>query len=311
AAAAAAGLAWLVVLILHGLGGYTMNDLPFYFTPWDYLLNNVQALWKVLEIFGANFDGLSGIWFALALLHLVGVAAVGWALARAARNYARVALVDLVLAVAIALNVVLYLLTNAADLAAHEVAVIVPYGAALTARMLVPATGPARRIGASRWVRASRRIRASRRVRVAGLVAGIAVLAGYTAGLGYEISQPSAAPPPDTVLTSWLAGHHLTYGLSGYWTSSSVTVDSGNHVQVRALRIADLSPDLWMSEPGWFDPALHDANFVVLDSQPGNFSYFEPIGLISLYFGTPARVYSFGPFTVLVFDKNLLRDLPG
>ena len=128
---------------------------------------------------------------------------------------------------------------------------------------------------------------------------------------GYEISQPSAVPPPDTVVASWLAAHHLTYGLSGYWTSSSVTLDSGSHVQVRALRIDDLSPDLWMSKPSWYDPRLHDANFILLDSQPGNFSLFEPRALITKDFGTPARTYRFGPFTVLVFDKNLLWDLPG
>jgi hypothetical protein len=313
AAAAAAGLAWAAVLIVQALGGYAMNDLPFYFTPWQDLNNNVQALWKVLEIFGADFDGASGIWFGLALLHLVSVVTVGWALVRVVRRYSRVNLVNLVLAVAIVLNVVLYLLTNAADLAAHEVAVIVPFGAALAARVLVrSAAEQADRAG--RFVASHARpaaTRPSRRFGLAGLVAGIAVLAGYMAGLGYEISQPSAAPAPDTIVASWLAAHHLTYGLSGYWTSSSVTVDSGNHVQVRALRVDDLSPDLWMSKPSWYDPRLHDANFIVLDSEPGNFSFFEPNAPIIQYFGTPAQTYRFGPFTVLVFDKNLLWDLPG
>jgi hypothetical protein len=312
AAAAAAGLAWAAVLIVRELGGYVMNDLPFYFTPWQDLNNNVQALWKVLEIFGANYNGVSGIWLALALLHLVSVVTVGWALVRVARKYSRVSLVDLVLAVAIVLNVVLYLLTNAADLAAHEVAVIVPFGAALAARMLVRPAGEQAdrtvRVAAGHARPAARR--PGRRIRLAGLVARIAVLAGYTAGLGYEISQPTAAPPPDTIVASWLAAHHLTYGLSGYWTSSSVTVDSGNHVQVRALRIDNLSPDLWMSKPSWYNPRLHDANFILLDSQPGNFSLFEPRALITKDFGAPARTYRFGPFTVLVFDQNLLWHLP-
>ena len=49
------------------------------------------------------------------------------------------------------------------------------------------------------------------------------MLASYTAGLGYEISQPTA-PPANTSLAPFLLSHHLTYGLSGYWTSSSVTV---------------------------------------------------------------------------------------
>ena len=136
---AATVLAWVANNLLSAMGGYAVNRLPFYFTPWGYLHNDAPAAWKVLQIFGANYVGLSGIWLALAFLHMASVLVVGWALARVARRFFRVSLVDQVLAVAIVMNVVLYLLTNAADEAAHEVAVIVPFGAALAARVLVRA----------------------------------------------------------------------------------------------------------------------------------------------------------------------------
>jgi hypothetical protein len=244
-----------------------------------------------------------------------------WVLARVAWRFFRVSLVDQVLAVAIVLNVALYLLTNASDEAAHEVAIIVPFSAALAARVLIgavkakavkvqavevravekEAAGPgddqAAAAGGTRWLK------------LAGAAAGIAVLAGYTAGLGYELSQPSA-PAANTSLAPWLLDHHLTYGLSGYWTSSSVTVNSGGRVEIRALMQYSMKRDLWMSNATWYDPARHYANFIVLDSVPGFMNHWEPRALIKKYFGKPARIYHTGHYTVMVWDRNLLPNIP-
>jgi len=223
---------------------------------------------------------------------------VGWALALVACRFFRVSLADQVLAAAIVLNVVLYLLTNAAAEAAHEVAIIVPFSAALAARVLVPAvTAPARTPRAAR-------------ARLAALVAGAVVLAGYTAGFGYELTKPSV-PPANVRLASWLLEHHLTYGLGGYWASSSVTVDSGQRVSVRALMQFTLKRDLWMAKTSWYDPKLHYANFVVLDSQPGFMNHWEPRRLIRKYFGVPDQTYRTGPYTIMVWHRNLLEDIPG
>jgi len=298
AAIAATVLAWAANYVITSLGGYRVNRLPFYFVHWQHLRHNAPAAWKVFQVFGADYAGLHGIWLALAFLHLASVLVVGWALARVARRFFLVSLADQVLAAAIVLNVVLYLLTNAAAEAAHEVAIIVPFSAALAARVLVPAVTA--RAGT---------LRASR-ARLAALVAGAVVLAGYTAGFGYELTRPSV-PPANVRLASWLLEHHLTYGLGGYWASSSVTVDSGQRVSVRALMQYTLKRDLWMSNTSWYDPKLHYANFVVLDSQPGSFSHWEPRRLIRKYFGVPARTYQVGPYTIMVWHRNLLNDIPG
>ncbi len=305
AAVAAAGLAWVVNKLLSALGGYTVNRLPFYLVSWRNLHNNAQAGWKVLEVFGANYDGLSGVWLALACLHLASVLVVLAALARTARRFFSVTLVDQVLAVAIVLNVALYLLSNAADEAAHEVAIIVPFSAALAARVLAR-TGQEGTADASRAVASGG---PGRRLRLAALTAGILVLAGYTAGLGYETSQP-VVPPANTGLAAWLLDHHLTYGLSGYWTSSSVTVDSGGQVEVRALMQYSMKRDLWMSNVSWYNPKLHDANFIVLDSRPGFMDHWEPRALVRKYFGRPDHTYQTGPYTILVWERNLLNSVP-
>jgi hypothetical protein len=205
--------------------------------------------------------------------------------------------------------VALFLLTNAADLAAHEVAIIVPFGAALAARVLVRRVRAVKGAVAQHGNQVTASSGLARRVRLAGLAAGILVLAGYTAGLGYELTQPSA-PPANIPLASWLAAHHLTYGLSGYWTSSSVTVDSGDRVQVRALMQYSMKRDLWMSNINWYNPKLHYANFIVLDSTPGFMNHWEPRALIRKYFGRPAQIYQTGPYTVMVWNRNLLKSIP-
>jgi hypothetical protein len=310
AAAAAAGMAWVVTTILSRLGGFTVNRLPFYFRSLHNLPHNAPAAWKVLTIFGANYAGLSGVWLVLAFLHMASVIAVGWAVLRVAwRFFGDVSLVDQVLAVAIVANVALFLLTNAADLAAHEVAIIVPFGAALAARVLIGRVRAVKGAAAKDGNQDTASSGLARRVRLAGLAAGILVLAGYTAGLGYELTQPSA-PPANIPLASWLEAHHLTYGLSGYWTSSSVTVDSGDRVQVRALMQYSMKRDLWMSNINWYNPKLHYANFIVLDSKPGFMNHWEPRALIRKYFGWPAQVYQTGPYTVMVWNTNLLKSIP-
>jgi hypothetical protein len=307
AAVAAAGMALVVTRILSHLGGFVLNKLPFYFRSPSHLHHNAPAAWKVLQIFGANYAGLSGVWLALAFLHLASVIVVGWALLRVARRFfGDISLVDQVLAVAIVANVVLFLLTNAADLAAHEVAIIVPFGAALAARVLVRAVKGAAAKDGDQGPASSG---LARRVRLAGFAAGIVVLAGYTAGFGYELSQPSA-PAANVPLASWLEAHHLDYGLSGYWTSSSVTVDSGNRVQVRALMQYTMKRDLWMSNINWYNPKLHYANFIVFDSRPGFMHHWEPRALVRKYFGRPARIYHTGPYTVMVWNRNLLDSIP-
>jgi hypothetical protein len=310
AAVAAAGMAWMVTTILSRLGGFTVNKLPFYIRSLHNLHHNAPAAWKVLQIFGANYAGLSGVWFALAFLHLASVIVVGWAVLRVAwRFFSDISLVDQVLAVAIVTNVALFLLTNAADLAAHEVAIIVPFGAALAARVLTWQVRAVKRATAKDGKQGAASSELARRARLAGLAAGILVLAGYTAGFGYELTQPSA-PPANISLASWLEAHHLTYGLSGYWTSSSVTVDSGNRIQVRALMQYSMKRDLWMSYINWYDPKLHYANFIVLDSRPGFMDHWEPRALVRKYFGRPARIYHTGPYTVMVWNKNLLDSIP-
>ena len=305
AAGAAAGLAWGVERVLRALGGYILNPVPFTFTL-NHFVANLHSLWAVPQIFGADYRGLAGGPYYTALLHWVSLALVVLALLMAAwRFFAGLALVDQVLAVAIAANVVLFVVTSAGSEGPHEIAVVAPFGAALAGRMLA---GRAVRTGA-RQAAARAGSMLARRARLGAAMAGLVVLLGYLGGLVHEVVQP-AAPPAFARVASWLQAHHLRYGLGGYWESSIVTVQTDGQVKVRALLKATLAPDLWLAKPAWYDPAAQQANFVVLSSTPGFTNNWEPRALISKYFGPPAETYNFGPYTVMVWDKNILSDLP-
>ena len=301
AAGVAAGLAWVAERVLRALGGYILSPIPFKFTLHD-IPANLHALWAVPQIFGADYRGLTGAVFVIAVLHMISVALVILAVLLVAwRFFAGASLVDQVLAVAIVANVALFVLTSAGSEGPHEIAVVAPFGAALAARMLA---GQARPQAAG--ARAGRAL--ARRARAVAYGAGLVVLAGYLGGLAHEVVQP-AAPPDNSQLASWLEAHHLRYGLGGYWESSIVTVETGGQVKVRALLKNTMERDLWLAKPSWYDPASQRANFIVLSSAPGYLNW-EPRALITKYFGRPARVYNFGPYTVMVWDRNLLPSIP-
>jgi hypothetical protein len=297
AASAAAGLAWVVERVLRALGGYILNPIRFTYS-FRHIGASVHNLWAVPRIFGADYRGLAGGPFYTALLHWVSIALVALALLVLARRFfSGAALVDQVLAVAIVFNIVLFAVSGAGSQGPHEIAVVAPFGAALAARMLA---GPQ----ASR-MRAEGML--ARRTRVVAYGAGLVVLLGYLGGLAHEVIRP-AAPPDGSQVASWLEAHHLRYGLGGYWQGSIVTVDTGGQVKVRALT-SIMGPYLWLAKPSWYDPAGQQANFIMLDSTR-SYLYWEPRAAVAKYFGSPAGEYHLGPFTVMVWDRNLLSSIP-
>jgi hypothetical protein len=298
AAAAAWGASWLAEKAIHALGGYTLHAVPFSLvTPAHLGVHAATTGDSLLALFGANFGGLhSGVAVAFAVLHLAGLALVAWALARVLRRYAKAGLVDQLLTVAIIINLAVYLFSSFSSgvLNGREIALILPFGAALAGRNLGPVLAQARP--------------APRAARLTLVL--LAVLAGYVACLGYELAQP-VPPPANARLASWLQNHHLDHGLSGYWQASVVTIDSGGKVTIRA--VADLGggivPYRWEAKSTWYSPGRQYANFVVLQNQRGFFTYWYPSSQVSATFGAPARTYQLGPYTVLVWTHNLMPAL--
>ena len=302
AAILAYGAASLVNRLLRASGSFLLHPVGYKLAPPHTWLGHARVTGQgLLALFGAKPQG-PAVEMAFAVVHLVGVALVAWAICQVARRFLSWPdLVSQILLVAMVVNVLVYVpstLADATDLNAREFAVVLPFGAVLAGRTLA-ARLLGREAGRPGWLRGA----AWR----AGLAA--ALLAGYAGSLGYAAAQPSA-PPANQQLASFLAGHHLTEGVGGYWLSSIVTVDSDGSVTVRALLPGTLQPDLWESKPSWYDPASYRPTFLVTDSQPGFFHYWKPNPAALAAYGPPARTYHVGPYTVFVWDKNLLAG-PG
>ena len=293
AAVAAYVLAEAAQAVLRALGGYVVSPLPVHVRTLAELPAAAPALWRVLDLFGADFHGMRpGVPLVLAIAHLVSVflviAALGRCLGRG------VALVDQVLAVGIVLNLALYLGTMASTQGAHEIAIVLPYAAALAGRLLA---APLLRASAARTA-ATIRVGATRVSAV--VAAGALVLGGYLAGLGYELTFPSS-PPANSALASWLLAHGFLAGLAGYWQASSVTVDTGNRVTVRAVTGA-LSPYWWMTDTAWYDPDDSKPDFLILQGPSRS-----ELTQLRARFGPAAHAYLVDGYTVLTWHRNLLR----
>ena len=303
--AAAAILAWglasLVSWVLRASGGFILHPLGYQLAPvrtWP------KHAWVTAEgllaLFGAKPDGPAAA-MAFALVHLASVALVAWAMCRVARHFLSWPdMISQILLIAMVVNVVLYVpstLADATDLNAREFAIVLPFGAVLAGRTLASGLrvrtdeGPSWP-GRQKWLK---------------WVAS-ALLAAYAASLGYAAAQPPV-PAADQQLAAFLAAHHLTSGIGGYWESSVVTVGSGGAVTVRAVQ-GTLQPYLWEAKSSWYDPASQRATFLVTDSAPGFFNYWQPDPRALAALGKPVRTYHLGPYTVYVWDKNLLRG-PG
>jgi hypothetical protein len=300
AAIAAQGLASLAGRLIQAY----LHPLPYQLAPLSTWPKHAFVTGKgLLALFGAKPEGPPAA-LAFALLHLAGVALVAWAAWRVARHFLSWPdLISQVLLLAMVLNVAAYVpstLANATDLNAREFALVLPYGAVLAARTLAASSQARLQAG---WRLAGRPGRA-------GLLAGGVLLAGYAASLGWAAAQPSV-PPMNARLVTFLQAHHLTSGIGGYWESSVATVGSDGAVTIRAVLPGTLAPDLWEAKSAWYDPARNRANFLVTSSTRGFFNHWQPNAAALAALGQPARIYRTGPYTVYVYDKNLLAALPG
>jgi hypothetical protein len=282
----------IVVREISAHGGFTVLPVQAGVAP---VTDMSSHLWLLVQsisgLYGADLFGMTSIGLngAIALLHLVGLALAAWGLWLVIRRFFscedRIAQI---LTVGILVNLVAYMLSTTPTTywSAREIAPVLPYGAVLAARML------------------------GGRLYKARLVPALSVaLACYLAALGYTVTQPGI-PAVTQNLADWLAANHLTYGLSSYGIANTTTLASGETVNVRPVSWEGnyVAGGPYEFDKSWYDPSLHDANFVVLINPP---IPIDPIALweVRVSFGKPQAIYHFSRYTIMVFNKNLLTDL--
>ena len=290
-----AGAASLALKLIHQLGGFAVRPPSTAFANIAHLPSNVWvAVQSVLVLFGADFSGAhNGAHIGIALVHLAGVALAVWATGRALRRFSTQDLVVQVLAVTLIVLLAAYVVRGNPNVtgSTHEIAAVLPIGAVLAGRLLAGTLARGRL-----------------------LIPALALVLACYAGIEVHNIVQQRPSDPNAQVAAWLQAHNLSYGFGDYWNANAMTVDSGNQVQVRYVsRIGDtLVQRPWESESSWYDPAQHDATFLVTPGPANVCSPGTPAGweaAARATFGPPSGTYRVAGFTILVWHKNLLREL--
>jgi hypothetical protein len=291
AALASVAVAWLAQAGLDAKGGYHAAPLSV-ISMVSSVTQIPRALYRdaegVLLLFGGDFLGQpAGLLTGMALVHLAGAALAGCAVWIGARQLRELDLVSACLVVAVLINGAAYvLLTQFEDvLGAREIAAVLPFSAVLAGRLLGTRPG---------------------RARPRPRPLAVLVFAGYLACLGYAVAQPPV-PAAGQQLAGWLAARHLRSGLAAYWQASGTTLASGGRIQVSPVCAIEgtFSAEQWESKASWYDPRRREASFLILGGQAAACNY-ATAGQARSAFGPPAGSYQVGPYTVLVWRRNLL-----
>ena len=278
---------------LHELGGFTTVPVQAAFVRVEDMPRTFALTVEgTLLVFGADFFGqpvTAGVLVTLVrLAGLTFVAATWWRAVRSWRRGEQTDLVTQALVVGMVVDVAAYLFSNQAiDLRTSRYLIpLLAFGAVLAGRC-----------GAD-WVWPGR-------LRLEAL----ALALGYLGVLAVSLEAPVAVNP-EVAVGEFLERQNLTYGVSGYWEASTVTVATGGRVRVRAITLSDNTAYAyhWEAVDGWYDPSVagNDARFVLRDRfgvQPLDRQSTENT------FGPPSREYSVGRYEVLVWDRNLLTGV--
>jgi hypothetical protein len=164
------------------------------------------------------------------------------------------------------------------------------------------------------------RVAGGRPRHVGVLVGTLGVLAAaYAVTVAHDLRKPPADDPA-IELAGWLEWHGLRHGYGPYWDASIVTVSGRGRVAVRPIRGREIKgnvllvePFHWMSDAAWYRDT--PANFVVFKTDPGPKYHFRiDARNCEGWFGAPSARYTVGPYTVLVWEKDLrprlTRGLP-
>ena len=298
---AAAGLAAVVggkalSALIKANGGFVMSPSATHATvPYTSLSANVSATVNdFLGLFSADvFGARLNDWLAVYAVHTVFACLVAGALFLALRAFSRDFLngdlIAQLLAVAIVINLLAYLLLYPGSGATvREIAPIFGLGGALAGRVLGEPL---------------------LRRRLEPLIAVAAVVAVIMAVPPLLIVKP--ATPAAAGLARFLAAHDLTDGLAGYWNADSTMLDSRGAIVIAPVKYHrgyGLTALPWEVQTRLFDSSDNDPNFLVATA-PGSPSDVTQAEAVAA-FGQPDRRYSYHGYTIMVWHKNLLSQLP-
>jgi hypothetical protein len=275
----------LRAVLLH-FGAYLMIDPRSKIAPSGKWWPNTKLAWDVLrELFGGTRVPHAPLGGALTILGLIALLAAAAGLVAVGVRWRTASRADQLLALAIVFNLAAYIFSNFPTTTdSHEIAIVLPCGAVLAARLLVPA-----------------RIKARIAARAAVAAAAVAALVPLATASTFA---PATEPSAD--LIPWLEAHHLSYGLAGYWQASAATQNAGGEVNIRPIAVrGNLAWRYnWESNLAWYDASKYDATFVAVTTK-----HSPSATAVEGAFGKPAYLANIPGWEILVYNHNLLGQV--
>src|SRR3984957_10622531 len=346
---------------LRSIGGFAQRPIPgTRLAPLDQVPGNARILWEsIVLLFGANKPGTPGRAMtisqhiplaAMADVHVIGLAVAGTGLlaglaAGFAGRFGRLGRLGrfgwpdqdwadrdrvnqiLVVAIGVTIAAGLFSTLMRSVTSAHEVAILLPFGAVLAGRTLPPlaralaqrldqASGEDQAPGKDQapgdaLARGDRDRGPAVRVTTVVTVATVALagwLAVAAAEMGYAATWP-APPVPVQNVAAWLVAHHEYDGLAAYWQATETTVTSGGRVLVAPVNDAGTAPRHWEASSAWYHPSRHRATFVIAEVRPVYPEDALTVATARARFGRPAAAYNVGGHIVMIYHYNLLTRL--
>ncbi len=243
----------------------------------------VQTVVAAIKMFGgAPGQPFTMLAVAAAVFILACVLAAVAGFMRAVWNWRTASRAEQMLCTAIVVYLAAFVVSTYA--VPREIAAVLPCGAVLAARACVPGNIVS--------------LPRARAVFAAAVLAAVLPLA-TAAARPLEVQEQAR-------VAAWLDAHGFRYGLAWFGNASTVTVQSGGRVQVRAVQ----SPGHWhpfgagyrQAKADWYNPSLHRATFVIAGKNPSTSS----IRRIERFFGRPAAIYYVAGWVIVNYRKNLL-----
>lgn len=294
AAAVSVPLASLIRAVMLHFGAYLMVPPRTGISPRsEWQQHAMLALRHIRALFGTYASPDSTLGVVGAAFGMACLAAAAFGFAKVVWRWRAASRAEQMLCAAIVINIAEYIastMPSPAPSEARELVAVVPCGAVLAARACVPG-----------------RIVGAVRARVTMAAAAIGALLPLTAAATLPAATPAIAP-----VAAWLEAHGLRYGIAGYWDASALAVESGNGVQVRAIRPArdgrkNLVIVAWETDSSWYSPSRHDARFVIADQSTGH-GHFRAAAF-ERYLGRPVAIHRVAGVLILIYQRNLLKQI--
>ncbi|MFD1179402.1 hypothetical protein ACFQ3W_24335 [Paenibacillus puldeungensis] len=263
----------------------------------DALIGNVgRTIISLLELFGANF--LDQYFFKVdtfvALLHLIGVFAVGYAMLKVAKKYKDLDIINLTLFISIVFIVLILILTPFGEYkgSSRYMSLVVFYGSILLARWMP--LDSLRKFLLSRGVKEKSIIFSKMFIMYLCIIYSATYFAGMT-NFNLKIIDT-----PQRQVASFLVQNNLHKGLADYWSGNIVTVYSNDKVKVRSIYEAggNIYPFKYISKREWFEDSF---DFILIDKAT------NPLNeeTIIKKFGTPSEKLISGNYLIYKYNTPI------